>query len=299
MTIPKVLLIGGSGYVGSYLYPALANRGIVVDVCDRGSRGSIPLVPVLFSCDAIDLSSEVIGSYDHILWFAGTSNVKDSLADPARTMQDNVVTLTKLATAKRPNAHLTYASTASVYSSAGTGTQIESSEYDQVVSGTNAYDLSKYMFDLAALSLFENTTALRMGTVCGYAPQLRPELIFNAMCLSLVNRGVIKVFNGSARRTILFLDHLENVVFSLIHNESLRNEKIINVGSLNCTVAGLAEQLSYLTGCEITREPDSLTYSFQMKHEILTRFGLNFRGTLDQQVFQFINDVKGNNDYSQ
>ena len=36
----KLLLVGGCGYIGTYLYPRLKKAGFEVTVCDRLTRGN-------------------------------------------------------------------------------------------------------------------------------------------------------------------------------------------------------------------------------------------------------------------
>lgn len=288
----KVLIVGGSGYVGTFLYSWLVNEGFDVDICDRGDRGHPADIPVRFAFDASYLRDADIREYDHILWFAGVSSVRDAVERPLRAIEDNVLTLSKLAALKREDAHLTYASSASLYSNVASNGVVAALENDAVGSFSNPYDLSKYLFDLAAETLFAGTTALRMGTVCGFSPQLRRELIFNAMCLSAMENGYIGVANPGSFRSILFLDHLRKVVLGLLTNNDLRSVRIMNVGSLSFSIGELAEQISAVLGSQIKRFPDGFTYSFTMNFGLLDSYGLGFEGSLESQAQQFVQEAR-------
>ena len=70
----KVLLVGGCGYIGSYLFERLIANGFMVSVCDKLSRGN-PLDLPIASQDYNDLTPEVLAPFETILWFAGHSSV--------------------------------------------------------------------------------------------------------------------------------------------------------------------------------------------------------------------------------
>ena len=69
-----------------------------------------------------------------------------------------------------------------------------------------------------------------MGTVCGYSPRLRPELIFNVNISALEN-NLINVTNKKSLRTILFLDDLLETILAQVKSNKV-SQKFINVGEL-------------------------------------------------------------------
>ena len=194
----RILLVGGCGYIGSFLDAELREAGYDVDICDFLLRGlpSHEFLP-LFPTSHTNITTALIREYDIVLWFAGKSNVKAAEDDPQGALSENCIHLADLRRRMRPDARLIYASSASLYSqSLGDKTEPRWSDEDDVIGhGITAYDRSKACMDSLTVVFFDNTVALRMGTLCGYSPNLRPELVFNAMCLSALRERVVRVDN--------------------------------------------------------------------------------------------------------
>lgn len=161
---PSILLIGGCGYVGSYLYECLVEAGCKPIVCDKLIKSNPLAIPVVQK-DYAALESEELALYDAIIWFAGHSSVQLALADPDGALANNCLNLYNLAKKLKPTTKLIYASSGSPYSKIGTISSA-SRESDLVqIPVQNAYDISKFAFDYLAQNFLSNFYALRMGTV--------------------------------------------------------------------------------------------------------------------------------------
>ena len=178
----RILLIG-HGYVGSYLRPALEAAGCRVTVCEQVAA-RLAGVANAVHCRYQELTIGDLAGFDAILWFAGHSSVPMALADPDGAIANNCLDLLQLAKRKPLGTRLIYASTGSVYSveQADDGKPPPTmDETETLLNPVNPYDCSKISFELLARCFATAVTGLRLGTVCGYSPQLRAELIFNAM----------------------------------------------------------------------------------------------------------------------
>lgn len=261
----KLLLIG-HGYVGSYLLSAMRKAGHDVVVCDQSAEALANVEPVI-GCRYQVLTEDQLSGFDCILWFAGHSSVPQALADPDGAVANNCIDLLKLARLKPPRVRLIYASTSSVYSLPlqrdFRAVPPASGEDETLLNPLNAYDCSKMAFDALARCFAENIVGLRLGTVCGGSPRLRTELVFNAMCISAIDNGTVRVSNAGATRSLLFLDDLACAVIRLIEvPEAL--PPILNVGSFNISVADLAQAIANHHGARIIKGTASATYSFRM-----------------------------------
>lgn len=266
------LLLVGHGYVGSFLRPQLEAAGHTVMVCDQDLR-RIAGLPLAIRCRYQELALADFRDFDVILWFAGHSSVPMSLADPDGAMNNNCLDLLQLARRKPARTRLIYASTASVYSTECDAGQTfpppELSERETKLSPVNPYDCSKISFDSLARCFAENVVGLRLGTVCGYGPQLRGELVFNAMNRAAVQKGYVPVANRHAWRSILFLDDLADYVCALVEMHEVI-PPILNAGSLNSTIGDIAEAVAAFHGVPIVVQPDTKTYSFRMNCNLMT-----------------------------
>lgn len=259
----SILLVGGCGYIGSFLYRTMTQAGLGVTVCDTLVRGN-PLAPAgLVQADYADLDADFLSRFDAVLWFAGVSSVGASLADPAGAMLNNCTNLYAFARRLQPRTRLIYASSASVYSAA-TPPPAEGSREDSLVSipQSNAYDISKFAFDYLAMHSLRNVYGLRMGTLAGHSPNLRRELVFNAMNLSAVTDGVVRVQNGHCWRTILLLDDLSRLVLSLVQGE--HEPGIYNAGSFSLRIGDLARQIAAAWDARVQDTGQTTTYSFRL-----------------------------------
>jgi nucleoside-diphosphate-sugar epimerase len=124
----------------------------------------------------------------------------------------------------------------------------------------NAYDISKFAFDYLAKNFLGNFYALRMGTLSGYSPNLRPELVFNAMNLAAVTTGRVHLRNSDSYRTLLFLSDLWALVRKLIITQ--QQPGVYNAGSLSFRMGELAHLIASSWNAQVVQEGDSDSYSF-------------------------------------
>jgi nucleoside-diphosphate-sugar epimerase len=155
---------------------------------------------------------------------------------------------------------LIYASSGSLYSTKFAPVVPASETSLASIPSQNAYDISKFAFDYLAKSFLGNFYALRLGTVSGYSPNLRPELVFNAMNIAAVMTGRVQLKNSDSHRTILFLSDLWMLVRKLIITE--QQPGVYNAGSLSYKMGELAHGIASTWNAQVIFEGDSETYSF-------------------------------------
>ncbi len=257
----KILLIGGCGYIGSFLHPRLERAGFDVTVCDQLKRGN-PLGLTVLQCDYAELKADFLKDFDAVLWFGGHSSVGESMKDPDGAVANNCLNLFGFAKSLAPHTKLIYASSGSLYSTKAQITAGSSESSLASIPSQNAYDISKFAFDYLAKSFLTNFYALRMGTLSGYSPNLRPELVFNAMNLAAVNTGRVHLKNSDSHRTILFLSDLWALVHKLLVTE--QKPGVYNAGSLSFTMGELAHSVASTWNAQVIYEGDSDTYSFML-----------------------------------
>ena len=275
----KLLLIG-DGYIGQFLFNSLNKRGHECTVISQSIKdNSDKKIARRFQ----DLTSSFLANFTHILWFAGHSSVAKSKLDPIGAMRNNVISLFELACKLPVDAKLIYASSASVYSGLEDGKI--SSIGDGLLSSVNEYDSSKKSFDLLMENVDFNAVGLRMGTVCGYSPKLRSELIFNAMNISALEKKLVNVTNKKSLRTILFLDDLLCTVLDQLETQRT-SQNFINVGSLNLSIGELANTIADFYGVPVIDHGDTGTYSFSMNFEPCSQNSLR-PDLIQSQCLQF------------
>ena len=264
-------------------------------MCDKLIKDnplSIPVIPK----DYAALDEEELAAFDAIIWFAGHSSVQQAVADPEGALANNCLNLYSLAKKLKPATKLIYASSGSLYSKAG-AISSASSESDLVQIPTqNAYDISKFAFDYLAQNFLSNFFALRMGTVSGYSPNLRPELLFNAMSISAASKGQVIVKNRQAFRTILFLDDLWLLVNQLLMPQAAPG--FYNAGSVSGTIGNFAAWIAEAWSAEIIDQGVSETYSFLLdttRMDVITGKS-KIEYDIRQRSVDFIEQYRSNTD---
>lgn len=272
-TIKRILLVGGLGYIGSFLLNKLNQEGIVVDVCDSLVRTPPNnyedlVLNQLYTDDYSSLPTEILFQYSAVLWFAGHSSVGSSISDPQGALQNNCLNLFKFAQKLKPTTKLIYASTGSLYSAAKIIKP--ASENDLInIPTQNSYDISKFAFDYLAENFLNNYFGLRMGTVSGFSQNLRPELVFNSMNISANTTGKVLLKNKDSYRTILFLEDLWLLIHELLSNNHAPG--FYNAGSASFKLGELGKIIASVWGAELIDQGESPTYSFLLNTEKMNR----------------------------
>jgi nucleoside-diphosphate-sugar epimerase len=276
------LLIGGTGYIGSALFRHLTNLGLAVDTVDQELRGN-RVNGRNIRTDFQHLTASFLGQYATIVLLAGHSNVRQSVDDPYGAFDNNLVSF-KTLLSKLNGQRLIYASSSSIYT--GVGGQIVDENW-QTFRFMNMYDFTKYACDAVSRLLYENSYALRFGTVNGPSENLRLDLMINRMVWAGLTRGKIQMSNPGIRRPILGINDLCRTVEVMVSGPD--QPGIYNVASFNTTVEEVASEVSAALGCEIERLPDSSTYDFSMEVKKLTQiYGIRPRETVRSIVADLV-----------
>lgn len=146
-----ILVTGGAGYIGSHVVKDLLKRGYKVVVVDNLDRGHRKAVLTQFFED-VDLKNkadlkEVFEKYeiDAVMHFAALSTVGDSMKDPGKYYENNILGgLNLLEVMKDFNVkYFIFSSTAAVYGEP----QIIPIPEEHPKNPTNVYGSSKLMFE--------------------------------------------------------------------------------------------------------------------------------------------------------
>ena len=238
----KIFIAGGAGYIGSVLIPNLLVRGYSVDVADLHLIGNhLPEQDNILEKNIFDLHEKDLEGYDQVIFLAGLSNDPMAEFSPAQNFIDNASSPSYLAyIAKRAGVkRYIYGSSCSVY-----GYTVDEL-YDETspTISNYPYGISKLQGEFGALKLQDDNfsvISLRQGTVCGYSPRMRLDLVINTMFKSAVNDNVVTVNNPSIWRPILDIrDASAAYIRSIESNQSISG--VFNVASGNYTIGEIAD----------------------------------------------------------
>jgi nucleoside-diphosphate-sugar epimerase len=251
----KILIAGGAGYVGSALIPHLLDRGYSVDVVDLFWFGNkLPSEVGIVKKDIFHLEAADLAGYDQTIFLAGLSN--DPMADfsPAKNFVFNASAPAYLAyIAKKAKVRrYVYASSCSVYGY----TENQLFDEDSPVSSSYPYGISKLQGERAVMQMVDSdfsVIALRKGTVSGYSPRMRYDLLVNTMFKCAMQEGVIRVNNPAIWRPFLSIEDATMAYTRAVEaNESLSG--IFNIASGNHTIGEIADLVKLALDEELGRK---------------------------------------------
>lgn len=153
----KLLVTGGAGYVGSVCAARLLESGhdvTVVDDLSTGHADAIPSAARFVEADIAEGAGQLLAEgFDGVLHFAAKSLVAESMQEPYKYWQGNVVTSLRLLEAMREHRvpKLVFSSTAAAYG------EPETSPIDEgcPTRPTNTYGATKLAIDHAISSYAE------------------------------------------------------------------------------------------------------------------------------------------------
>jgi nucleoside-diphosphate-sugar epimerase len=255
-----VLVTGGGGYIGLELCRQLLERGDRVRVLDRFFFGDGPLQSLAersegrltsISGDVRDFDDAWLDGIDGVSHLAGLSNDPTAEYNPEANWQMNALATERLARASKTHriARFIFGSSASLYDGIGPGMFDERTE----VEPRGAYSKSKKYGEDALLTLVDDSfapTILRQGTVYGWSPRMRFDLVVNTFLKDAVTVGKLYLHGGGwqwrplvdvgdvARAHIICLtaplDRVRGEIFNVLQeNYQVRQLAMLVAGSLS------------------------------------------------------------------
>jgi nucleoside-diphosphate-sugar epimerase len=238
----KILIAGGAGYVGSVLIPRLLDRGYKVDVVDLFWFGNhLPRQVGILNKDIFQLTVEDLQPYETVIFLAGLSNDPMAEYSPNKNFVFNAAAPSYLAyIAKKAKVRrYIYASSCSVYGY----TENELYDENRPVSSSYPYGISKLQGEQGALQLADenfSVISLRKGTISGYSPRMRLDLIINTMFKSAMTEHTITINNPSIWRPILSI-HDAATAYTRAVEANPQISGVFNVASGNYTVGEVGD----------------------------------------------------------
>jgi nucleoside-diphosphate-sugar epimerase len=252
----KILVAGGAGYVGSALVPSLVDRGYEVTVVDLLWFGNNlpPQVPVVRK-DLMEIGAADLEGVDQVIFLGGLSNDPMAEYSPSKNFVFNaagpayLAYMAKLAGVKR----FIYGGSCSVYG------YTVNELYDESAPAVShyPYGISKLQGEFAALQMKTDAfsvIAFRKGTICGYSPRMRFDLVVNTMFKTAVADGIITVNNPSVWRPILSMQDAVSAYTRAVEC-SLNIFGVFNIASGNYTLGEIADEVSLGVEAHFGRKP--------------------------------------------
>lgn len=274
----KILIIGGEGYIGSYLFRLLSE--LKFNVSKYGNRSN----------DYNLLSADTLNQYDWFLIFAGNSSVPSCAGDLKPAWNNNVRNFTNLIEKLDLDKKIIYASSSSVY---GDLKGIVFTEDDfRIKTYLNNYDLTKLVLDQVALNYIlagRNIIGLRLGTVNGAAPVIRKELLINSMTYSGIHNNAVNITNETIKRPFLSINDLGVAIIAILTSKCIPG--VYNLATDNYNIKEYANAVSQLTNSIIINNGVTPgVYDFMIdSSKIKAQYNFECSDTLEKVIQGLIN----------
>lgn len=269
----NILLLGGCGYIGSALFQQLSSK-YNVDTVDLEWFGNYSN-PKNIKKNFADLDQEFLDNYDVVVLLAANSSVP-LCNDIFDAFENNVVNFLRLVK-KLKKQKFIYASSSAVYTSLS---EIPKTE-ETVLDPQDSMTLTKTTMDKFMSMVDVEYYGLRFGSVNGWSPNMRTDLMINSMVTTSLKSKQVVVTNGHAYRPILSINDLCNAIEKIIEsNEDKRG--VYNLASFNENILEIGQRIAKFMNVELVDKGNNYTYNFKIDSKKFTdAYSFEFKDTIE------------------
>jgi nucleoside-diphosphate-sugar epimerase len=248
----NILVTGGAGYLGSVLIPKLLARGHKVRVLDLGYFGLEhlrllrPQVEVLREDLRATVAKpaqlrELLKDCDCVIHLAAISNDPSAELNPELTEEVNFKATQVLAeTAKELSVKFIFSSSCSVYGEVDGELSEEGTVAPLTIYAVSKVKSEELLKQLASPAW--SPVILRNGTLFGFSPRMRFDLVVNIFSLYSTLYNEIKIFGGGqhwrpflhvgdcARAFVFFAENRETS--HLVYNVAHENLRVVDIAEI-------------------------------------------------------------------
>jgi UDP-glucose 4-epimerase len=244
--MPRAVVTGGAGFIGSHMVDLLVDRGYSVVVIDNLVTGRAENLAQHRREPRVDFQqvdmctlapgSQLFRDVDHVFHFGGIGDIVPSIERPLEYMRANVDgTLAVLEASRHAGVRkFVYAASSSCY---GLATELPTTE-EALIRPEYPYALSKYLGESAALHWAQvyrlPVISIRMFNV--YGPRVRTTGAYGAvfgvfLAQKLHGKPYTVVGDGSQRRDFVFVTDVARAY--LMAAQSSETNQVFNLGAGN------------------------------------------------------------------
>ena len=217
----KVVVFGGSGFLGSYVADELTKEGCNVIIADKNPSKYLQNNQTFSFCDVMNLENikNIIKNVDYVYNFIAIANLDEAIHKPIETMNINVMGHLNILEACRLNGNIKRI----VYASSAYALSKEGSFYG--ISKQTSEKLTEEYFNRYGLKY----TVIRYGSLYGERAS-HNNYIYNLL-LEAIETGELK-YNGDGEdlREYIHASDAAKLSVDIIKDKQYENEHIILTG---------------------------------------------------------------------
>ena len=291
----KVVVTGGTGYIGRVLVPMMVKEGHEVTVLDRMflnyddvEREYHDLKVRLIKGDIRDFDPNYLKGMDATVDLAALSNDPSGDLDPVKTWDINYIGRVRVARIAKKLGVKKYivASSCSVY-----GFRDDIADENSKPNPLTTYAQANIAVENDNVRLSDDkftSTALRFATAFGYSKRMRFDIAVNAMTLNAYKTNKIRLMRDGEqyRPFVHVIDISRSILNVLSQPKEVVGGEVFNIGSdtLNVKLKDLAEiikdQVDPTSELEWYGDPDIRSYK------------VSFKKALNELKFKTVVDIK-------
>ena len=251
----KILVTGGTGFIGSNLCQKLIERGHYVICLDNNFTGSMNNIRDLmnhpnFEFIRHDITVPIYLEVEQVYHLACPASPKAYQYNPIKTIKTNILgTLHALGIAKRTGARILLTSTSEIYGDPEISPQVE--EYWGNVNPIgirSCYDEGKRVAETLMMEYHRaHNVEIRIARIFNtYGPNMHPDggrVVSNFINQCLNNEEITIYGDGSQTRSFCYVDDMVNGLIKLMNNNLTTGP--INLGNPHeITISDLANRIN-------------------------------------------------------
>ncbi len=277
----KVLVLGGAGYIGSYI-----SEFMEVTILDNLLFEDRFLNPVPFIYQDVREDLEIVHDFDAVIDLAAIVGDAACAANPRLTYDTNVTHVKWLA--DHYEGKVVFTSTCSVY-----GKNDKFLTEEDETNPLSVYAETKLEAEQYLLKKKPDSLVFRLGTLYGMSGNYsrpRLDLVINVLTQRAVRGETLNVFGGEQWRPVLHVRDVGNAIkYGLKKNIS----GLYNLGSRNVTIKEAAEEIAYRIPSDIVYQDimfeDKRNYRVDFSKFLNTGWAPSFtlRGGIDEMARVF------------
>ena len=236
-TIKHVLVTGGGGYIGSVLVPYLLRKKYKVTVIDRfffKLNYKLHKNLTIVKDDTQNIDDQTLKKIDCVIDLVAIANDVSGDYFKNQTIKTNYLSRLKTAKLAKKNGVQQYIlpSSASVYGFKPNNIKVDENTKPTPLTHYSKNNLKAENEILNLSSSKFNVNIMRQGTIFGFSPRLRLDLVINNFVFSYSKYQKIRILrNGKQMRPFLHIKDTSRFMEFLIKNNSERlNGEIFNIG---------------------------------------------------------------------
>lgn len=283
----NVLVIGGSGFLGSHVSDQLSNSGYNVIIYDHVKSKYLRQDQKMIVGDITDLKllDKSIKNMQYVYHFAGIADIHESTIDPVNTINTNVMATTQIIDlcVKHKVKRFMYASTIYVYSNHGSFYKTSKQCSELIIENYNkTHGLS--------------STIMRYGSLYGKRAN-HFNSIMKMIKQAIEEKKIVRSGSGKEVRDYIHIEDAAKVSVKLLEsNETI--EYVMITGNQTMKIKEVVNMISEMMNneIEITYTNKSLAEHYQItpynfKPNVARKYNVEYTHDLGQGILESIYDI--------